>query len=1090
MQCLRLTTVVLSALLAGACAHGRPQATGEPAAAIAAQPLARVLDPLDNAASWKVVTPEGVRLSVHEDEGVTGRCLRLDYEFVTGGGYCIIQKDLPVALPANYELAFHVRGDGPDNNLEFKLLDKSGDNVWWVNRRAYEWPASWTRLSNKKRKLEFAWGPSAGAPLTEISKIEFAIASSSGGKGSVWLDDLVLRELVASEQTPSKPLAKAVSTDTNAQSTAGSAIDGVSDTVWSSGIESEPTLVIDFGSQREIGGVRVEWDPETLGFVRACEVSMSDDAIAWSPVSEPRPIQGPRSLFVTPDAESRYIRIRCIRGEFGRKSSRESPIGIKEVTALSPDFSATSNRMFEALAQESTPGKYPKYFRGEASYWTVIGEHSRASDAILSHEEAMINEEGQVEVGKRHFSIEPFVRPFGGSVLTWADATHAQSLIAPGIPVPVVTRTMESLSLETTAWTEQNYGVPWLMLRYRLKNISLAAHSGSLALAVRPFQVNPTYQWLNTPGGFAPIRSVTRMEHSDTERSGTTRGVRVSSGRLSRDVFAISGVSEVEFVQSDDADVVAAMQEGQPRGGSGSLSLTDTAGTLSVLFKYAYDLSPGAVHECVVAVPMHDSSSLPLLPVTPYANPELTQQSLDHAVRQWHEATSGTAITVPQADQWLSDTFAAQLAYILINRDGPALQPGSRSYERSWARDGSLTSAALLACGHTEEARAWIDWFGSHQFENGKIPCVVDSRGPDPVNEHDSHGEYIWAVANYYRHTHDAEFLKAHYPRVQKAVAYIESIRDERRTPEYKDDASPKRAMYGLVPESISHEGYSAKPMHSYWDCFFVLLGLKEASYVAEQMGDDQWAQAYAKLAAEFRMCLYDSMRRVFARSNIDYIPGCVELADFDSTSTTIALFPCDEQDHAPQVQLRNTFDRYWKFATGRMNGNPWEAYTPYELRHVGAFVRLGERDRAYELLNWFRQHQRPQGWHHWAEVVWNDPKTPKFIGDMPHTWVGSDYLNSVLSMFAYEHAGSVVCFAGVPRPWIDSGEAIGIRNMHTPHGVLTISMQRNGALISARAEGEVRMPEGGLVFRKPPRALGEDIVVTTLPAEVSWKME
>ncbi|HEX2839084.1 MAG TPA: hypothetical protein VHN77_13260, partial [Phycisphaerales bacterium] len=335
-----------------------------------------------------------------------------------------------------------------------------------------------------------------------------------------------------------------------------------------------------------------------------------------------------------------------------------------------------------------------------------------------------------------------------------------------------------------------------------------------------------------------------------------------------------------------------------------------------------------------------------------------------------------------------------------------------------------------------------------------------------------------------------AEFLKPHYPRVRKAVAYIESIRDERRTPEYKDDASPKRAMYGLVPESISHEGYSAKPMHSYWDCFFVLLGLKEASYIAEQMGDDAWAQAYAKLAAEFRMCLYDSMRRVFARSNIDYIPGCVELADFDSTSTTIAFFPCDEQDHAPQQQLRNTFDRYWMFAKGRMNGEPWEAYTPYELRHVGAFVRLGQPERAYELLNWFRQHQRPQGWHHWAEVVWNDPKTPKFIGDMPHTWVGSDYLNSVLSMFAYEHAGSIVCFAGVSQSWIDSGEPFGIRRMHTSHGTLTLSMQRIGALITARAEGDIRVPEGGLVFRKPPRALGEDNVVTTLPAEVSWKME
>jgi len=103
--------------------------------------------------------------------------------------------------------------------------------------------------------------------------------------------------------------------------------------------------------------------------------------------------------------------------------------------------------------------------------------------------------------------------------------------------------------------------------------------------------------------------------------------------------------------------------------------------------------------------------------------------------------------------------------------------------------------------------------------------------------EHDSHGEYIWAVANYYRCTHDREFLKSHWPRVQKAVAYIQSLRAKRMTDEYADATSPKHAFYGLVPESISHEGYSAKPMHSYWDDFFVLLGLKGGGVVGAGEG-------------------------------------------------------------------------------------------------------------------------------------------------------------------------------------------------------------------------------------------------------------
>src|ERR1051325_3443375 len=211
-----------------------------------------------------------------------------------------------------------------------------------------------------------------------------------------------------------------------------------------------------------------------------------------------------------------------------------------------------------------------------------------------------------------------------------------------------------------------------------------------------------------------------------------------------------------------------------------------------------------------------------------------------------------------------------------------------------------MTSAALLACGHADEVRQWIDWFGAHQFESGKGPCVVDSRGPDPVPEHDSHGEYIWAVANYYRYTHDEAFLKEHWPRVQKAVAYIQSLRAPHMTDDYKADG-PKHAFYGLVPESISHEGYSAKPMHSYWDDFFTLLGLKEAAYLAREGKDDPAAADYAALAKDFRTCLYNSIRAAMAAKQIDYIPGCVELGDFDSTSTTIALWPCDELDSLPQ---------------------------------------------------------------------------------------------------------------------------------------------------------------------------------------------
>src|SRR6185295_3794062 len=95
---------------------------------------------------------------------------------------------------------------------------------------------------------------------------------------------------------------------------------------------------------------------------------------------------------------------------------------------------------------------------------------------------------------------------------------------------------------------------------------------------------------------------------------------------------------------------------------------------------------------------------------------------------------------------------------------------------------------------------------------------------------------------------------------------------------------------FGLLPESISHEGYSAHPVHSYWDDFFALKGLKDAVELAQALGKTDEAARWSSIRDEFRGDLYASLRRVVYGAEIDYIPGSAELADFDATSTTIAV--------------------------------------------------------------------------------------------------------------------------------------------------------------------------------------------------------
>jgi hypothetical protein len=240
------------------------------------------------------------------------------------------------------------------------------------------------------------------------------------------------------------------------------------------------------------------------------------------------------------------------------------------------------------------------------------------------------------------------------------------------------------------------------------------------------------------------------------------------------------------------------------------------------------------------------------------------------------------------------------------------------------------------------------------------------------------------------------------------------------------------------------------------------------------------------------------------AQHHIDFLPGSVELGDFDATSTTVGVAPVGELASLPDTALRNTFDKYWENSEKRRSGaEAWDAYTPYELRTVGTFVRLGQKQRALAMLDFFFQGQRPAAWRHWAEVVWRDRDTPKFIGDMPHTWVGSDYIRSVLDMFAYDRPAdsALVVGAGIAERWVREAPGVKVRGLGTPYGPIDFDARAaTPRSLVAHIGGSVRVPPGGIVFRSPvdraiasatvdgsavtPSSTGE-VVIRHLPATI-----
>jgi len=421
-------------------------------------------------------------------------------------------------------------------------------------------------------------------------------------------------------------------------------------------------------------------------------------------------------------------------------------------------------------------------------------------------------------------------------------------------------------------------------------------------------------------------------------------------------------------------------------------------------------------------------------------------------------------IRVPADARHVVDTLHTALAHILMSRDGPRLQPGTRSYARAWIRDGAMIDDALLRTGRADVARDFVTWYAPFQFASGKVPCCVDDRGSDPVPENDSQGEFIHAVAELYRYTGDRALLASLWPHVEAAARYMDTLRASERT---EANRARNPAFFGMMPASISHEGYSAKPMHSYWDDVWSLRGYRDAVQIAQWLGRDADAKWLAASRDQFDADLRASILAATGQAGLDVLPGSAELGDFDPTSSTIALAPGDEQGRLPDALLRNTFERYWReFAARRDGTRAWKDFTPYELRTIGSFVRLGWRDRPTQALDFFFAHQQPPAWNQWAEVVSRTPRTPFFLGDLPHAWVESDYVRSVLDLFAYERTQdqAFVLAAGIPRAWM-GGKGVAIDGLRTPYGTLAYTLRSRGDTLELRVPAGLQLPPGGLVF-------------------------
>ena len=296
--------------------------------------------PLD----WHPTASGNAELKLSESSAGASSVLRMDFDFKGGKGFVVARCAYARDMPGDYAVHFRLRGRGPVNDLELKLVDDTGQNVWRYAQKDLRLPARWKRIDVESRQIDFAWGPSSGRSISKLGFIEIAIVAGEGGQGTVWIGDLTVEDL-----TPAHPpIAEASSAQSGFE--AAEALGGRG---WRPEPgDARPWLVIDSTQPRMIGGLTIDWRDEAPA--RGFRLRASMSGRRWKTVYRAARAGGKRSYVYLPALKTRFLRL-----DLGGPSSGAL------VRPQSFEFSRSIHAFWYAIAAAETRGWHPRWLHRE-----------------------------------------------------------------------------------------------------------------------------------------------------------------------------------------------------------------------------------------------------------------------------------------------------------------------------------------------------------------------------------------------------------------------------------------------------------------------------------------------------------------------------------------------------------------------------------------------------------------------------------------------------------------------------------------------------------------------------------------------------
>lgn len=401
-------------------------------------------------------------------------------------------------------------------------------------------------------------------------------------------------------------------------------------------------------------------------------------------------------------------------------------------------------------------------------------------------------------------------------------------------------------------------------------------------------------------------------------------------------------------------------------------------------------------------------------------------------LERWRERL-GIRLSLP--DVRFTEAFQCQLTHLTMFTVDKAVRITPISYPIWWLRDGAYVVNALNKGGQHA--------FCADALRNVAAQDIFGGFGA----EGDGPSASIWILSEHYLITRDLDFLRDVFPHiVRKAQLLMSMRRTDKPIRKFTEFVIPKcmlapdtdlvclPAKDGLINGRMDHH------FPVYWVNGFAHMAMQRTAFCARTLGIDD--APYLKEAAEIKEAMLRIAPERFGENERD---------------VNSAYWPTGWADAADTL-IREKYDAYWHNVKMKDSVfHPVTDWTYFEAGHAHNYMLKGDRERAWQSIEWFFANQTAPGLYTYPEGVdgntallwprtrgWDDIRSVT-----PHGWTAAELFLLLRDCLVHEEGDTLVIGQGVPVHW--QHHAFSVENLPTYFGVVSFTYAPKSGELSVR---------------------------------------